>query len=291
MINENPIIICGSGNSISEGFQYDLFDVLKNHITLGINHWYNYAFEPTFTSFVDWQFYQDNFEDMNKLGLIIGKYEPQLKNYLTEENNILLPKHTAFFGKGSWKIWDRLCLNCRHKYTDDYRIPRPDQCPKCRRKQIQKFGFYTGHLSGLFSLTLAIALGFKNIYLLGYDCCEYKNKTHFYQNEIDLEKKSIDGRKIFHGVGMLNHTNGKKQYRTSTYNNCSALNEQWYKPYEQVLHDVNIINVSIPSKINTFPKMDYIKFLQTIGKGTINQDEVRNEIKSFITKKIYNENY
>lgn len=297
MWKNKPIIICGSGNSISNGLLYELFDVLKGHITIGLNRWYEHAFEPTFTSFVDYQFYRDNIEDLEKMGLIVGKYEPQLRSCkmkigdkvgenIIKENTILLPKHTTYFGEDSWRIWERKCLNCRHEFEDDYTIPRPDQCPKCQRKQIQKFGFYSGHLVGLFSLTLAIALGFKTIYLLGFDCCEYKGKTHFYQDDIDLEKKNIENTKIYHGVGVLDHTNGKREYRTSTYNDEANLNLLWFKPYEQVLHDVNIVNVSIPSKITTFPKMDYIKFLETIGKGDINQDEVRKEIRSFINKKI-----
>jgi hypothetical protein len=296
MFNKNPIIICASGNSISDGIGYGLLDFLKGHITIGINHWYSHAFEPTFTSFVDWQFYRDQLDTLEKLGLIIGKYEPQLKNCpngkgkptidLIKANTILLPKHTTFFGQDSWRIWERLCLNCRHKFTDDFRIPRPNKCPKCQRNQIQKFGFYSGHLTGLFALTLAIALGFKDIYLLGYDCCEYKGKTHFYQDKVDLEKLNIANSKIYHGVGVLEHTNGKRAFRTSTYNNPSALNEQWYKPYEQVLQNVNIVNVSPISKINVFPKMDYPNFFKTVGEGQIKQEKIREEIKDLIYEKI-----
>lgn len=296
MFNDYPIIICGSGNSISDGIQYELFDILKNHITIGLNYWYKYAFEPTFTSFVDWQFYHTNLNDLEKLELIIGKYEPQLRFCrinkkdlsinLLKQNTIVLPKHNAYFGKDSWKIWERLCLNCRYEYTDDFQIPKPDKCPKCGRKQIHKFGFYHGQLTGLFSLTLAIALGFKNIFLLGFDCCEYNGKTHFYQDKVNLDEKDQEGRKIFHGVGILEHTNGKKEYRTTTYNNVKNLNEKWYKPYEQELHDVNIVNVSIPSKINIFPKINYAQFFEKLGNNKIDQTEVRKEIKNFINEKI-----
>lgn len=284
-MKNNTVIICASGNSISDGVDYELFDVLKEHTTIGLNHWYKHAFEPTFNSFVDWNFYRDSIDNLSKLQLIIGKYDSHL-NDLKMDNSILLPKHSTYFGKDSWKIWERTCLNCRYKYTDDYRIPRPDKCPNCKTSQVQKFGFYSGHLSGLFSLTLAIALGFKNIYLLGYDCCEYKDKTHFYQDEVDLKKRNVDNIEIYSGIGMLQHQNGVKAYKTSTYNSVSELNNNWYKPYLQELHDVNIVNVSMPSKLTVFPKMDYIKFLSTIGKGNVDQMEVREEIKDFIQKKI-----
>lgn len=295
MMQNNPIIICGSGNSITEGLKYDIMDYLQTHITIGLNRWYQHAFEPTFTTFVDWQFYRDNLEALEKQGLIIGKYDPQIKycKYgkgqpavnIQKQNTILLPKHNTYYGKDSWRIWERTCLNCRHKFTDDFREPKPVQCPECGRKTIQKFGFYSGHLCGMFALTLAIALGFTEIYLLGFDCCEVDGKTHFFQDDVDLEKKNIDGQKEYHGVGSLTHTNGKKEYKTSTYNDVSNLNELWYKPYHQVLHEVNIVNVSIPSKIRIFQKMDMIKFLEKIGKGNINQDEIRKEIRAFVDEK------
>lgn len=299
MFNENPIIICGSGNSISDAFQYDLFEILKNHFTIGLNYWYKYAFEPTFTLFLDYQFYRENIKDLEKQGLIIGKFAPQLqlcnidntgkKVNIIKENTILLPKHTVYYGKDSWRIWDRICLNCKCEYKDDFRIPRPDKCPKCNGNQVQKWGFYSSQLVGLFSLTLAIALGFQEIYILGMDCCEYKGKTHFYQDKIiDLEKKDIDGRKIYHGIGSLKNLNGKKEYRTSTYNSVKNLNKQWYKPYIQELDKINIVNVSLPSKIEIFKKMDYPEFLEIIGKGNIDQDEIRKEIKEFIIERIKN---
>lgn len=297
-ILNKPIIICGSGNSISEGNQYGLLDVLKDHITIGLNYWYKYASEPTFTTFVDWQFYRDNLDELKDLNLIIGKYDPcithcpisrgQPKIDIQLPNSILLPKHGTFFGKDSLKVKYRRCrqTQCRHEYTRDWKINRPEQCPKCLSNQVLKYGVYTGHLSGLFALTLAVAMGFKEIYLLGFDCCSYKGKTHFYQDKIDLEKKNVDGTKIFHGIGIMEHTNGSKQYKTSTYNSIENLNKMWYKPYEQCLNEINIINVSMASKINVFPKLDYPQFLNRIGKGDVNQNEARKQIRDIINEKM-----
>ena len=282
MFNDNPIIICGSGNSISDGLQYGLMDILKNHITIGLNYWYKHAFEPTFTTFVDEHMYSNNFNEFEKLNLIIGKFDKNLKN--KHDNTILLPKHNTYFGKDSWRIFDQLCLNCRHEYknfSNEQQIP----CPKCGGNKIQSFAFYSGHLNGLFSLTLAIALGFKNVYLLGYDATEYKEKTHFFQDKVNLTKKNDKDQLIYHGVGTIN-INGKKNYRASTFNNVDQLNNQWFKPYSQELYKINIINVSEISKINTFPKIDYIKFLRIIGKGNIDQNDIREEIRSFINKAI-----
>ena len=69
-----------------------------------------------------------------------------------------------------------------------------------------------------------------------------------------------------------------------------SLNEKWFKPYEQILQNINIINVSTISKINIFPKMDYPEFLKQIGTGFVNQQEVRQEIKSIINEKTKIEN-
>src|SRR6185436_20116530 len=138
----------------------------------------------TFTSFVDFKFYnyEPNREWLNTFPLLIGRYTHDIKKSLN--NTIWLPDAVAYFGKDSWDINKERCLYCLEKYESKLKLR---QCPKCKAKALVKIGFYHHHFTSLFTLTLAIALGFKKIYLLGLDCCEINGKTHFYQDKVDLK--------------------------------------------------------------------------------------------------------
>ena len=126
----------------------------------------------------------------------------------------------------------------------------------------------------MYSLTLAITLGFKTIFLLGADGKEINGKTHFYQGLIDPKDKR------WHGVG-------KKQtgYKTSTYNDPDKINNRWYAPFQD-LEGITIYNVSPESAIDVFLKIDYTTFYKQVHPGSVNQDEVRDKIKSYILDKI-----
>jgi len=143
---------------------------------------------------------------------------------------------------------------------------------------------------GIWSLTLAIALGFKEIYLLGYDCCEINGQTHFYQSVVDLTKttpiyikgKLVDNRLHYRGVGKLK--NGK--YKTSTYNIKKHLNEKWFAPFEAERKTIKIYNVSPDSAIKVFEKINYEEFYNKIQSNNVNQNDARQEIKQLILEKL-----
>ena len=188
--------------------------------------------------------------------MIISAHAPQLKNNKISRihgNTLLLPHSGKYFGKESFKK-----------------------------------GFYSRHLIGLFALSIAINLGFKEIYLLGYDCCEINGQTHFYQGVADLNAHTdlyIKGqlkhkRFEFFGVGK----DPKGKYKTSTYNKPDLINKKWFKPF-MIEKDVKIFNVSPDSVLTLFPKLTYEEFYKKIDTNII-QSEVRKDVWTFISQQL-----
>ena len=268
MDTSKPIIICGSGASlpfIDEqyketgcGLPAKLKNIIENNYSIGLNYWFQFGCKTTFNSSGDWQFYEDNKKELEKLPLIIASADASLKNKnidRTHENTILLPNSGIYNGLDSWIK-----------------------------------GFYHKQLIGMFALTIAIALGFKEIYLLGYDCTEVEGKTHFYQNVADLNKiTSLDlngvhktDRFHFRGIGK----NPKGGYKTSTYNYINHINNKWFAPFHVERKKIKIYNVSTMSKINTFEKISYGAFFQQMEDNQINQTKARNDIKEFVIEKL-----
>ena len=96
------IIVCASGNSIpfnnEKGIDKRLVDLLQTEYSMGLNLFYKYGCETTFVTWADWQFYRQNLEDLEKLPLLIGKYDPSLVKLL-KPNTITLPYCGKYWGK------------------------------------------------------------------------------------------------------------------------------------------------------------------------------------------------
>ena len=268
MDTSKPIILCGSGNSIPFlnsqymrtdcGLPLKLEQIIKHNYSIGLNFWFQFGCKTTFCLSGDFQFYEDNKEKLKNLPLIIASADPQLKNQKVSrihDNTILLPNAGIYFGKDSWEK-----------------------------------GFYTKQLIGIYAITIAIALGFTEIYLLGYDCIEINGQTHFYQGVANLDEYKdiyVDGklknqRYQFRGVGK----NREGTYKTSTYNYIKHINNKWFAPFDAELKKLKIYNVSINSVISTFPKISYDAFFQQIDDNHIDQIKARKEIKEFVLQKL-----
>lgn len=128
-------------------------------------------------------------------------------------------------------------------------------------------GCFKGSLSGIYALSLAIYLldqmggeGEKQLFLLGFDFCgigKFKNgkaKTHYYD---DIPHR---------GVGKINYYNTKGRA------------DRDFAPFAKETK-VKIFNVSLQSKINVFPKIDYMTFCKMLDNQTFNQEELRQYIK------------
>ena len=265
--NNSKLIICASGASLpflnsqfyrtGVGLPLKLEQIIKHNYSIGLNYFFEYGCETTFNMSADWQFYEDNRIELKKVPMIITSEDPQLKNNKISRihDNTILLKHSGIYnGLDSWKL-----------------------------------GFFSRQLIGIFSLSIAIALGFREIYLLGADCCQVNNQTHFYQGVVNLEEhvkvyikgQLKDKRFKFRGIGK----NPKGDYKTSTYNYPNMINKKWYKPFLQE-KDVKIFNVSTESAITLFQKLTYEEFYKQIGDNHIYQPDAREEIRKFILRKL-----
>lgn len=244
----NRCIIIGSGNSIRQGdyttFSKDLpiWKLIKDEYTIGINWSKNY-FDSTIQLYSDTDFWQTEKESLRNLPLVVTKQD-------------------AFYGRETKKMWKEV-----FRFENIYILPG-----NRNHKGVEswKLGFYTGKLSGIFSISLAIALGVKEIFLLGMDCKAIDGRTHFYQGDSGAGDIKV-GPKRSTGVGF--EVNGK--YKTSVYDNPNV--DENYIPF--LKEDVKIYNVSPESKITVFPKITYEEFEEIITKNPnkINQDDEREK--------------
>jgi len=254
-MNLDRIVIIGAGNSIRPELKNGLWNKLGNEITFALND-VIYFFEPTIPIFVDWYWYKARAKKLEEYDLVIGKWDIKIGSRFHEcdevgKNIILLqPSNNEYQGIKSWKN-----------------------------------GFYSGVLCGCFALTLAICLGFKEIYLLGYDFGEINGKTHFYQKE-DLKDQKIGIIKEKGSVDRCGIGKDKKgNYRTGVYNNNAI---KYFEPYKEVSKEIKIFNVSVNSRINIFPKITYEEFYQKLKNKPVNINHAtsRTKIKNFIEEKI-----
>lgn len=132
-------------------------------------------------------------------------------------------------------------------------------------------GVFKSSLAGLFSLSLMIYLLNKGtLFLIGFDHGNINGKkdknnkfiTHSYQGEINHR-----------GIGKINY-----------YNTKGRVDRDFgvYSSEKQC----KIFNVSLESKINTFPKISYSEFFNKLDKKTYNQTILRERIKQKLKGKI-----
>ncbi|MHA1342885.1 MAG: hypothetical protein ACTSQG_02790 [Promethearchaeota archaeon] len=231
------VIIIGGGNSVTVGLEKGLKEKITNKFTIGTNiNAERQGIKPTITTFVDlpkmWQI-----EEYKKFliaqPLVIGRYHSEIED---RPNFFLFHTRSEYFGK------------------DSIRINK----------------VYTSWLTGLFTLTICIALEIKRIYCLGFDWTSKKKPykkngkkriiTHHWQEKY-LEEN-------YHGFG-------KTPYDDRTPEKC-------FKPY--LNENVEIIIVG-ESNINVFPKINYDEFFERLKKiPDYNQNELREIIKKEINE-------
>jgi hypothetical protein len=159
--------IIGGGCSL-KGFD---FNILKDKFTIGINRCFE-VFEPNILYFMDKLFYDS---------VITGIYDEKHNNNLKE----------LWYINKSIKVM--LCSASIQKYNDIYIVRKI--LKNIVSKDI-KYGIYGGNNSGYGALMLAISLGVKNIYLLGYDFYIDNSNTHwhsgyYYNKDLELYKNKL----------------------------------------------------------------------------------------------------
>lgn len=217
----NQLIIIGGGASIREGIDLGLWDKLKDKFVLGTNYSFNY-FIPTALCAVDWKFYDTEREKLKDLPLVITRDRKKSTTYMPNT----LPLQTDMHYKRDLST-----------------------------------GVYSGVLTGIFSLTLAIyLLDVGDIFLLGMDWTKAKDgasvpHTHFYQGQIGHR-----------GIGKIDYY--KSHSSSSVYGVYK--NESKCKIY----------NVSLNSNITEFPKIGYAEFFDKLDKETYDQTTLRSSIRA-----------
>jgi hypothetical protein len=132
--------------------------------------------------------------------------------------------------------------------------------------------FYTGqfiNLTGIFALSLAIELlnHSGTIYLLGFDwsCRNIDISSENYRTHSD-EDLHFYKKEITHkGVGFFG---GYEKHHPDIQ----------FSPFIKE-KDVKIFNVNPDSNINTFEKIDYNKMFSLLSNESVNQNDLRSQIK------------
>jgi len=221
---EKIVIIAGAGTSVTEGLKLDLW----KHIE-GQNIWsVNYAFMtmpylPKRELWVDYNFFRKNMEALQKL---------------SEKGVEMRTKHNPKYVNLSAII--------------SYPTTR-ERKNYCGRQGIEKKTIFVGvqGFSGVFALSLAIAEGYKNIFLLGFDYGVPFNAsdmkfTHYYQKELKVESSGF-----YHPENYL--TKSLTEVKKDVEDFSVYLNE-----------DAKIWNVSLISHIPYFEKISYPTFFEMI---------------------------
>ena len=146
-------IIMASGASIRQGLPLGLSNYLEREVVFSLNDNIKFV-DSTVAIFGDWEAYRDRFELFSNHPLVIGRFDMHIGRSI--EGATPCPKHDSLIlleGSGKW-----------------------------HGKNSLKCGLYSSTLTGAFILNMAIRLGFKQIFLLGFDCGATGKSTHWYDN-------------------------------------------------------------------------------------------------------------
>jgi len=254
MQKNNRCIIVGGGSSVRENNwnipvqNIPIWSILNNEASFSLN-WSYMFYNPTIAIGADYQFIITEKEKMNKLPMIVA-----INDSYYQRKGSIRPGENTFL------------INASNAYHSE---------------DSWKKGFYSKELCGIFAINFALRCGFDKIFCLGMDACEINGHTHFYDDNPEIGKHAWNGSERY-GVGR----DERGYYRSGVYNKPKELNDTWYKPLE--VEKDKVINVSLKSAINTFPKWSYEQFYQYLKDNPvqINQDETRESIKQLIRKNL-----
>ena len=196
--------------------------------------------------------------------IIIGGGYSVSKCILKELKNAFLGRFTCGINY-SYRYFDTTFLCCMN-YTDFYDVNRKElsKLPlvvSCNRPHPSNWGKNTILVDKNYMLSgiLAIDVGMQlleegEIYLLGFDYSKQKNKTHFYQGQIEHR-----------GIGIDEYYN-------------RGFEDRDFRPFCNN-KKIKIYNVSMKSKIKCFSKLTYKKFFKKLDDNKYNQEELVKEIK------------
>lgn len=219
------VILLGGGYSVNEGIDKGLFEKIKDHNVWSLNYSYKCLnFLPSKQLWVDISFFNNNLKPLqdlyNKGVKMVAKkhtrysFLPEIKQYFVTR------KANEYYGK----------------------------------EAIEKNMIFVGRdgMVGMFALSLAIAEGYNDIVLLGFDFGPPNPniyKTHYYQDKLQV---------ISSGVG-----------RPEVYWRNDGKLKDTIRDYEVYTRhtDIKIVNVSLQSNIHYFPKISYDDWLKNLEEN------------------------
>jgi hypothetical protein len=210
-MNKNKSCFLLGGGASLKGFD---FHQLDSYDTIGVNKIFMF-YSPTYLYCMDRKLYSYIHSDTMKKQKGDENIRELWKNCTSKKYFIASfaqQKNTSSFFKGE----------------DIEVIPRLSQ--KCISMDIKK-GIYPANNSGFGALMIAIALGYKTIYLLGYDMKVTNKHTHFHN-------------------GYLNQSPDRQQKHLNNFR----------RPFESFAPDIaragiTVINLNPDSALNCFKKM------------------------------------
>ena len=249
----SQLVLIGGGASIKEGIEKGLWEKITGKLVMGINYSFNHFPDPTIQMYCDRLFYQKQFEQLKKLGLVIGKKHGKMK---LAENTVVFPSTSKY-------------------------IRNLDA------------GIYKASLTGMFSLSLGIYLldrigsNENQVFLLGMDYGELRKKDYekVARNKIELENLSYkDSRSRI----LTHYYQGEIEHRgiaKTNYYNENKRAERDYGPYKDIKNP-KIYNVSLQSKIPStiFEKISYDTFFKLLDNNIYDQDNLRKLIRPKLPK-------
>ncbi len=246
------LIILGGGASINEGIQKGLRKKIENRFVIGCNYAFNFFNNLTLTTYVDRDFYK--FGD--------NSFTPEQKK-----------KHKESL--------QNLQLIIGLEVMDNKKMPNTYYAvASSKYNRNLKGGIYKASLTGLYTLSLGIyLLDEGEIFLLGYDFGEARKSDYekFAKSPQELDKLIIKDRK---GKALTHFYQGEIKHRGIGKINWYNSKDRAKKAFEVYANEkkVKIYNVSLISKIPTFPKISYDQFFKMLDNNTYNQEELKNDI-------------
>lgn len=250
-MKNNQIIIIGGGFSINDLIKQGLWNKLKNTLTLGINFSFR-DYKPTALCCSDYKFYIGEVAQGWKVspkgnrGWCNHIYDPKFRKELESLPLIIAPSRkdikSALLPDGtSAQMSNTIWL----PYVTAHQF---------YNKRDGKKGIFSIDLAGIWTLGVACKLLTDgDIFLLGFDWKDIRGKTHYYE-----------------------HTNHRGIGLTTKYDKDNP--DYYFKYFTKNYPNLNIYNLSLDSKIITFPKIPPAVFFDKIKELPISQEALRKSI-------------
>ncbi|MFH0805989.1 MAG: hypothetical protein V1901_03890 [Patescibacteria group bacterium] len=247
-------IIIGGGSSLKTGISLGLKDLIKDRFVITTNFGFNF-FDSSFTTFVDYDFYN-------------GNIIPDSKGYFTIQDKSFVEKLKQLpllIGSNEVSVIEKIKLI---KYPNTILIKSNSSYSKDIKK-----GLFKCTLCGVFTLSLVQWLmDFSGeIYCCGYDwTVQQKEKLNkkYTSHYPDVETH-------FYSDKEMNH---RGQHFVGYFQNHYP--QDLFKYFNEP--NIKIYNVNPQSNIQSFEKITYEQMFKKLNNETFNQDNLRQNIKEKI---------